>query len=350
MGDNSNATIGLPPPPISPDVDLRDFAFMPLDVQRLRDSDLGVVCSDAEIRAALWLWCAAWHQVPAGSLPDDCRALAALAGVGRGPEAIQRWREISDGALRGFVRCSDGRLYHLVICEKAAEAWNDKTRFRERREAFRQQQAQRAKAGWSKRRQHAEAMPTASTRHADGINPASDPASPQIMPMKGTGDRGQWILEERDKSLSPSSLDAMDGSAGSPAPEIRPLDGGNDPGGDQGSGEGSSPHQSQDFRPQRRSLTYPEPFLSGFWAIYPRPVGKLDAANAWRVAVQRAGGGAEGQERIRIAVLAFAQACVGRDPKYIPHPATWLRGGRWDDPAPTAAAGRPSGYVPMGNE
>ena len=47
----------LPPPLVPAEVDLRDFAFMPLDVLRLRDSDLACV-EDAEVfRCSVLSWC-----------------------------------------------------------------------------------------------------------------------------------------------------------------------------------------------------------------------------------------------------------------------------------------------------
>lgn len=111
--------------PMTPaDLDLRDFAYMPLDVVRLRDSDQAVLATGEGFRAAVLLWCAAWHQVPASSLPSDERLLANLAGFGRD---LAGWRAVSEEALRGFVECSDGRLYHPVIAEKAIEA-GDKRR------------------------------------------------------------------------------------------------------------------------------------------------------------------------------------------------------------------------------
>lgn len=102
-----------------PDLDLRDFPYMPLDVVRLRDSDLAVVASGDEFRTAVILWCASWHQVPAASLPTDDRLLASLAGFGRD---LKGWKAVREAALRGFITCSDGRLYHPVIAEKAIEA------------------------------------------------------------------------------------------------------------------------------------------------------------------------------------------------------------------------------------
>lgn len=112
------------PEPLTPvDCDLRDFAFMPLDVVRLRDSDLAAQESAEAFRAAVMLWCASWHQVPASSLPDDDRVLAKLAGYGF---VVSAWQEVKEGALRGWVRCADGRLYHPVVAEKANAAYTEK--------------------------------------------------------------------------------------------------------------------------------------------------------------------------------------------------------------------------------
>jgi hypothetical protein len=135
----------LLPPLVPADVDLRDFGFMPLDVLRLRDSDLAALAGGDAFKAAVLLWCVAWHQVPAASLPKDDRLLARHSGAGTS------WRKVKEEALRGFVECSDGRLYHATIAEKAREAWAAKATQRARtaaataaREAKRrEQQAER---------------------------------------------------------------------------------------------------------------------------------------------------------------------------------------------------------------
>jgi len=124
----------LPAPLTPPDCDLRDFAFMPLDVVRLRDSDLAVTAEADEFRCAVLLWCASWHQVPAASLPDDDKVLAQYAGYGR---VVKEWLKVRDGALRGWVKCADGRLYHAVVAEKANEAWLAKLRQRLKTECAR---------------------------------------------------------------------------------------------------------------------------------------------------------------------------------------------------------------------
>ena len=117
------------PSPLTPaDCDLRAFAFMPLDVLRLRDSLMAAVPDAEAFRAAVLLWCASWHQVPAASLPNDEHAIARLAGYGRD---LKTWRKAKDGgALRGWVTCSDGRLYHPVVAEKAHVAWAEALRRR----------------------------------------------------------------------------------------------------------------------------------------------------------------------------------------------------------------------------
>ncbi len=68
-------------------------------------------------------------QLPAASLPNDERILAKLAGYGRD---VESWIKVRDEALRGFIECSDGRLYHPVVAEKALEADDQRKRQKER--------------------------------------------------------------------------------------------------------------------------------------------------------------------------------------------------------------------------
>jgi hypothetical protein len=115
-----------PAPLTPPDCDLTDFKFMPLDVQRLRDSDLTAEQTPEQNWAAVLLWAASWHQVPAASLPNNDQTIAKWAGyVARG-KVDKQWEIVRDGALRGFILCTDERLYHAVVAEKAREAWQSK--------------------------------------------------------------------------------------------------------------------------------------------------------------------------------------------------------------------------------
>jgi hypothetical protein len=118
-----------------PDCDLRDFSFMPLDAGRLFGSEFHAIANDSEWRAGVCLWLKSWHQVPAASLPNDDTMLCRLAEYGRD---IRTWRKVRDVALRGWVLCSDGRLYHETVAQKAVEAWERKQAFRKRTEKARQ--------------------------------------------------------------------------------------------------------------------------------------------------------------------------------------------------------------------
>lgn len=118
-----------PEPLIPADVDLRDLPSMLLDVGVLLRSSLWIRARrDPRLgHAAVSLWCEAWHEVPAGSLPNDDEILAELARC-----EPEEWQRIKGRALENFVECSDGRLYHPTVCEKALEAWDYKVKSRER--------------------------------------------------------------------------------------------------------------------------------------------------------------------------------------------------------------------------
>lgn len=113
----------LPAPLTPPDCNLQDFQFMPLDVARLRDSDMASEQTPEENWAAVMLWAAAWHQVPAGSIPDSDNWIAKAAGYLSRGRIDPHWKDVRSGAMRGFVLCSDGRWYHPVVAEKANESW-----------------------------------------------------------------------------------------------------------------------------------------------------------------------------------------------------------------------------------
>lgn len=109
------------PEPLTPhDCDLRDFPFMPLDVSRLRRSKSWLYAKrDPTIGFyQMNLWTASWHEVPAASLEDDDDVLADLAMCDP-----NHWPTIREKVLRGWVKCSDGRLYHHVVAERARSAW-----------------------------------------------------------------------------------------------------------------------------------------------------------------------------------------------------------------------------------
>lgn len=125
----SRQPAGLPRPPIPAHVDVRDLDGFMLNTERLMASELMALSSGAEFKAAVALWCRAWKQLPAGSLPNDERVLAAFSGAG------DNWDAVKDMALRGFILCSDGRLYHPTLCGDAVKAFAKKTVYLEHRGA-----------------------------------------------------------------------------------------------------------------------------------------------------------------------------------------------------------------------
>jgi hypothetical protein len=122
-----------PAPLVPAEVDLRDFAFMPLEGDRLRKSSTWLrAATDPWVAyACMNLWIEAWHQVPAGSLPGSRVAIGRMSG-----STPKVWNRIADRVLEGWVGpCTDGRYYHPVVCAKAMEAWERKTKQRKRTKA-----------------------------------------------------------------------------------------------------------------------------------------------------------------------------------------------------------------------
>lgn len=124
-----NAADPKPAPLVPPETNLQSVPSMLLDVQRFRDSGLATEADPAGAFFAVMLWCVSWHQVPAGSLPSSEIALAKLSGFGRD---LAGWARVSETALRGYVLCDDGRLYHPVVCAKALEQWITHLNYRKR--------------------------------------------------------------------------------------------------------------------------------------------------------------------------------------------------------------------------
>lgn len=187
----------LPDPLVPAEVDLRDFQFMPLDVVRLRDSGLASDEPPEICWAALLLWCAAWHQLPAGSIPDNDQWQAKQAGYVAGGRIHPAWRKVRAGALRNFVKCSDGRLYHSTIASKAIEAWTAKL-------------AQRARTAAATAAREAKRLERIGQRDVPPDEQRNDPPRPQRNVVQGTGTgtvKGQG-QGQGDSGVTPSGLAA----------------------------------------------------------------------------------------------------------------------------------------------
>jgi hypothetical protein len=199
------------PAPLTPaDCDLQDFAFMPLHVARLRDSDLAATAHPEACWYAVLLWAAAWHQVPAASLPDDELVLTRLCGLGRDVKTFRKHRR---DAMRGFVKCDDGRLYHEVVAEVARGSWAEKLAYRDRKASRVDAARAAAEARWAAQRPQSELPLDAPEGNADAMRDASDDDArriaenaeriPDAMP-KGIGIGIGIGRRKKDKPIHPT--------------------------------------------------------------------------------------------------------------------------------------------------
>lgn len=227
-------------PPVPSGLDLRDFQYMPLDVVRLVDSDLSAISTGDEFKAAVTLWCKSWHQIPAASLPDDDRMLAHLAGFGRD---VKEWKRVRDVALRGFVKCDDGRLYHPVIAEKAIDAAESKREHREAREAenIRKQREREDRSrmfdllraagvtpAWNTATSKLRELVTDLSRvtgvtgegqERDSHTPVTPPVTPDVTANKGEGEGKGREREREERAREDARAQAKPDLQGKPDPE-----------------------------------------------------------------------------------------------------------------------------------
>lgn len=91
--------------------------------------------------------------------------------------------------------------------------------------------------------------------------------------------------------------------------------------------------QNQNHKPSRKkpALAFDAVGFDAFWAVYPRKIAKGDARRAWMKL--------RPDERLRATILGALSRQVSCDDwsrddgQYIPYPATWLNGARWEDEA-----------------
>ena len=79
-----------------------------------------------------------------------------------------------------------------------------------------------------------------------------------------------------------------------------------------------------------KSASRPSPAdgFEAFWSDYPRKVGKGAAVKAWKAATRKTN-----PQAIRDGLRRQLPAMTQQEPRFIPHPSTWLNGARWtDDP------------------
>lgn len=198
----------LPKPPVPPECDLRKYAYMPLHVAILANSDTWRMAKyvPGASRACLNLWMQAYYQVPAGSLPDDDFLLKEFADV-------VDWNVTRDIALRHWERHSDGRLYHQALAKVVLETWTKHAAVADAREANRYRQRKK--------------------RHKDqqsghGVTPRDERKSHSVTPRDVPVSHGLRREEKRRDKLATLAGRAREGvsneTSGQQAPADQPAD------------------------------------------------------------------------------------------------------------------------------
>lgn len=98
-----------------------------------------------------------------------------------------------------------------------------------------------------------------------------------------------------------------------------------------------APDSTKPIKPIKPKNNPPTPLIEDdsfdrFWEAYPRHIAKQHARKAWAAAMKHAE-----PDKIIAAAKTFATSHGATDEKYIPHPATWLNGKRWEDIKPVSA-------------
>jgi hypothetical protein len=181
----TNAT-ALPSPFNSPDCVLHGMPCILMNAQHIRDSTL----ENEPLGLALRAQAVSWHQEPAGSLPGTERHLARALGFGTDARSLRRL--IKAGALRDWVMCNDGRLYHAEVCAKARAA----------REMRLRQVAQTEAARKARHAEAPQAPPAEPTQPAappvpDDVPPIIAPSSADDRPVidASSGDDLEQVVE-----------------------------------------------------------------------------------------------------------------------------------------------------------
>lgn len=101
----------LPDPPYPASTKANGFR-VEFDIRRIKQSKTWLLARPEVRNALLRLWVEVWESVPCGSLDDDDELIAARL------EVSDEWlRGHRQQLMRGWYKCSDGRLYHQYISD-----------------------------------------------------------------------------------------------------------------------------------------------------------------------------------------------------------------------------------------
>lgn len=300
----------LPEPPYDSDVAANGYSFE-VDLPRMQNSDSWLLCPP-EVRPWMMMtWVLSWAQHPCGSLPGDDELIAVRLGCTLDFFQVHR-RHI----LRGWVLHDDGRFYHPVVTERVIKML-------EKREGWKVRQGRRRShddAG--KAPKEAKQAPQSTLDEPVTRESRVSHAGVTGESRSGSSSSSSSSTYEQAKACS-SSL-----SPSSPSPPAA-ADAA-------GVSERSDPAptptaQAATDAPPPRSAPKPKvtpwPRFDDFWSAYPNKKAKEDARRAWN--------------RMRPppdvidTILADLPHRATSDriwlDGYIPNPATYLNGRRWED-------------------
>ena len=259
-----------------------------IDHERIRQSDTWALAS-SELRPwLLMLWMVAWEQTPCGSLPADDALIAAR--IGMSPKVFAKNREV---LMRGWVEADDGRLYHKVLSERVTEMLARRLKDRARTAKLRAASSNGVTRDTSathngiQRESHVSSTPEPDTSNQ---RKEKEPPKPTAAVAACPGDDAG--LTPRQRGTNPRAL-------------------------------GTNPRAMTATK--ARSV---EKF-DAFWSAYPKKTAKAAALKAWLRAEP---------DDATVELILRSIAAQSKSPQwvkdggaFIPHPATWLNGRRWED-------------------
>ena len=306
----------LPAPPVPETADLRQFQSMHLDLHWLRTSSFAVKSTGDGFKAALQLMGAAWHQVPAGSLPNDDELLASAAGFGVTKQGLSAWRKVSPEALRDWYKADDGRLYHPFLAKQVLTALDKKWKTEDynQKHAERQRRYEgRKKAGQGSTASSVDSQvgATQSGGHRTDASGYDDPDAATDGQMTVRNRREKELIEKETKQ----------------APAVVPF-----------------PVLIFPDDPPRRSSTrtYP-PDFEALFDVHPKAVDKPASFEIYKALL--AAEGPEMDEVVLAGAQRYRQECVrlGTEPAMIKGLKGWMQSRGWEDKGVTIATARSAG-------
>jgi len=150
------------------------------------------------IGAYILLLCVAWHEEPAGSLPDDDKALAVFSRM-----KPARWAKVREEVLRAFVKGEDGR-------------WHQPTMQREAEKSYRKMEAASAAGRASAAARGGGTTPVQISTIAE--RPLNDRATARVGVGVGVSSSG----DTQDKKTTPTPTASVERPLNDRCPELTP--------------------------------------------------------------------------------------------------------------------------------